>query len=218
MIKKFPIEFVILASQSNLRENKNKKKINQEDLVMRLLNEILEFNNEFVEKKKYEEYISTKFPDKRFVVFTCMDTRLVELLPKAMKIRNGDVKMVKNAGAILSHPFGSVMKSLLIAVYELQADEIFVVGHHDCGMTGINSESTLEKMKERGVSQQTLEDLKGAGIDIPKWMKGFSDAKENVLNSVRTIRQHPLMPKDVPTHGLVIDPTTGKLELIDCGY
>ncbi len=185
---------------------------------MALLNEILEYNREFVDKKNYEEYVSSKFPDKRCVVFTCMDTRLIELLPKALKIRNGDVKMVKNAGAVLSHPFGSVMKSLLIAVYELQADEIFVIGHHDCGMTGIDSDSTLDKMIERGVSQKTLDDLKGAGIDIPNWMKGFSNVQESVLNSVRTIRQHPLMPKDIPTHGLVIDPTTGKLDLIDSGY
>ena len=65
-----------------------------------------------------------------------MDTRLVELLPKAMGIRNGDVKMIKIAGAVVSHPFGSVMRSILVAVYQLGADEIAVVGHHGCGMTG----------------------------------------------------------------------------------
>lgn len=39
-----------------------------------------------------------------------MDTRLLELLPKAMGLKNGDAKIVKNAGAVISHPFGGVMK------------------------------------------------------------------------------------------------------------
>ena len=70
----------------------------------------------------------------KMVIISCMDTRLVELLPKAMNMRNGDVKIIKVAGAVISHPFGSIMRSILVAVYELGADEVCVVGHHDCGM------------------------------------------------------------------------------------
>lgn len=36
-----------------------------------------------------------------------MDTRLVELLPAALGIRNGDVKMIKNAGGMITGPFDS---------------------------------------------------------------------------------------------------------------
>lgn len=69
-----------------------------------------------------------------------MDTRLVELLPHALNLRNGDVKIVKNAGALVSHPFGSIMRSILVAVYELQADEVCVIGHHDCGAGKLQAE------------------------------------------------------------------------------
>lgn len=81
------------------------------------------------------------------VVLTCMDTRLVELLPKAMNLHNGDAKIIKNAGAIVSHPFGSIMRSIIVAVYELDADEVFVIGHYDCGMTGLNSDSVIANAK-----------------------------------------------------------------------
>ena len=77
-----------------------------------------------------------------------MDTRLVELLPKAMNLHNGDAKIIKNAGAIVSHPFGSVMRSIIVAVYQLDADEVFVIGHYDCGMTGLNSEMSSPKRKD----------------------------------------------------------------------
>lgn len=71
---------------------------------MSLLNEIVTYNRQFVENKDYEEFLTDKFPDKRMVILTCMDTRLVELLPKAMNLRNGDAKIIKSAGAIISHP------------------------------------------------------------------------------------------------------------------
>ena len=63
---------------------------------------------------------------------TCMDTRLVELLPATLGLKNGDVKIIKNAGAVISNPFGSVVRSLLIAIFELGVEEIMVIGHTDC--------------------------------------------------------------------------------------
>ncbi|KQU63014.1 carbonic anhydrase [Rossellomorea marisflavi] len=185
---------------------------------MTLLNTILDYNEQFVEEKAYEQYRTTKFPDKRLVILTCMDTRLVELLPKSMNIKNGDVKIVKNAGAILTHPFGSIMRSLLVAVYELQADEVIVIGHHDCGMSAIDSHKMVDKMKERGVSEDTLGTLNYSGIDLHDWLKGFDSVQESVAHSVDMIKNHPLMDKKTPVHGLVIDPATGKLDLVVDGY
>ena len=105
---------------------------------MSLISEMLENNQAFVARRDYERYRTDQFPNKKLVILTCMDTRLVELLPRAMNVANGDVKMIKNAGAIVSHAFGSVMRSILVAVYELGAEEVAVVGHHGCGMTGLS--------------------------------------------------------------------------------
>lgn len=71
-----------------------------------MLDEILEFNKQFVANKGYEKYITNKYPDKKIAILSCMDTRLTELLPAALGIKNGDVKMIKNAGGVISHPFG----------------------------------------------------------------------------------------------------------------
>lgn len=48
-----------------------------------MIDEILEFNRRFVAEKGYERYITDKYPNKRIAIVTCMDTRLVELLPAA---------------------------------------------------------------------------------------------------------------------------------------
>ncbi|WP_018663815.1 beta-class carbonic anhydrase [Heyndrickxia acidiproducens] len=185
---------------------------------MTLLDEILSFNQDFVEKKGYEPYMTSKFPDKHLVIFTCMDTRIIELLHKAMNIKNGDAKIVKNAGAILTSPFDSTMRSLLVAIYQLQADEVYVIGHHDCGMTGLKGETVLGHMKERGVEEQTIEALTHAGLDLEEWLTGFDRVEDSVSRSVGIIKNHPLMDQKVPVHGLVIDPETGKLDLVINGY
>ncbi|MFC0473957.1 beta-class carbonic anhydrase [Robertmurraya beringensis] len=185
---------------------------------MRLLDEILEYNQQFVEEKRYEEYTTTKFPNKRLVILTCMDTRLLELLPKAMNVSNGDVKLIKNAGALVTHPFGSIMRSLLVAVYQLQADEVLVIGHYDCGMSGMKADVVIESMKERGITQETLDMLNYSGINVSEWMHGFDNVSDSVKHSVNMIKKHPLLPKGVPVHGLVIDPETGRLDAVENGY
>ena len=89
-----------------------------------MIDDILEFNKKFVESKGYEKYITNKYPDKKIAILSCMDTRLTELLPAALGIRNGDVKIIKNAGGVISHPFGSVIRSLMVAIYELGVKEV----------------------------------------------------------------------------------------------
>lgn len=188
------------------------------DQGMKALEEILTFNEKFVDEKKYEEFSTSKLPNKRMVILTCMDTRLLELLPHALNVRNGDIKLIKNAGAVINHPFGSVMRSILVAVYQLHADEVLVIGHHDCGMGGLKADDMIDKMKERGVKEETLETIEYSGIDVKKWLRGFSKVEDSVANSVKIIKNHPLLPERVPVHGLVIDPETGKLDLVINGY
>lgn len=185
---------------------------------MNKLNEILMHNQSFVETKKYEEFKTTKYPGKKMVIFSCMDTRLIELLPHALNLKNGDAKIIKNAGGVIMHPFGSVMRSILIAIYELQAEEIFVIGHHGCGMSSLNTDKTIEKMIDKGISTDTMSTLEYAGIDLKKWLHGFDCVNDSVRESVLTIKNHPLIPKSVSVHGLIIDPETGQLEVVVDGY
>ncbi|MEH6945966.1 carbonic anhydrase [Bacillus sp. JJ634] len=185
---------------------------------MSLLNEILDYNEKFVNEEEYTKYQTTKYPDKKMIIVSCMDTRLVELLPKSMNVRNGDVKILKTAGAIVSHPFGSVMRSILVAVYELKADEIYVIPHHDCGMAAVNTDEMIKKMVNRGVPEGTISTIENSGIDIKNWLRGFDDVYESVKHSVNCIKNHPLIPQNIPVHGLIIAPDTGKLEVVVDGY
>ena len=175
---------------------------------------ILSFNRQFVASKAYESFRTDRFPFKKMVVVTCMDTRLTELLPKAMNLRNGDAKIIKVAGAIVAAPFGSVMRSILVAIYSLGAEEIYVVGHHDCGMTGMGHHAILEKARAAGIPQSTFDTLSAAGIDLASWLTGFASPAAGVEASVALIRRHPLLPPHIRVHGLLMSPDTGQLDLL----
>ena len=157
---------------------------------------IMEYNKEFVNNKQYEKYVTDKIPKKKMAILSCMDTRLTELLPKAMNIKNGDAKIIKDAGATIMHPFGGV------------------IGHHNCGMSNLDTKSLIDKIKNRGIKEDTFDILKYAGIDVEGWLYGFSCAEESIRESVKMIKNHPLFPKDVRVHGLIISPETGKLDII----
>lgn len=185
---------------------------------MSKLQEILDFNKSFVENKEYDKFKTSKIPNKKLVVLSCMDTRLTELLPKALNFKNGDIKLIKNAGAAVMHPFGSIIRSIVVAVYEFNASEVLVIGHHDCGMSHLNVDEIIEKAIKRGISLDVITTLSNAGINIKKWLRGFDSVEQSIKESVNLIRNHPLIPNDIIIHGLIIDPETGKLEVIINGY
>jgi carbonic anhydrase len=182
---------------------------------MSILSEIFDHNRKFVASREYEKFSTDQYPNKRILVVTCMDTRLVELLPAAMNLRQGDVKVLKTAGAIVAHPFGGIMRSILVAVYQLDVQEIAVVGHHGCGMTGMNCDTILSAARKRGIDESVIQSLQYAGIDLERWLRGFATPADGVRQSVKTIRTHPLLPKNLPVHGLLISPETGALEKVE---
>lgn len=177
-----------------------------------MIDTLKEYNRKFVAEKLYEKFATSKYPDKKIAIVTCMDTRLVELLPAALGLRNGDVKIIKNAGATITNPFDSTMRSILIAVYELGVNEIMVIGHTGCGVQGMNAAEMLHLMKERGVSEEHITLMEHCGINLREWLHGFEDTDEAVRETVDLISRHPLMPPSgVNVQGFVMDSYTGEL-------
>lgn len=176
-----------------------------------MIDDILRYNKNFVAQKGYEPYMTTKYPDKKIAIVSCMDTRLTELLLAALGLKNGDVKLIKNAGGVVSSPFDSTVRSLLVAVYELGVEDIMIIGHTDCGAQHLEPEQIIRMMLDRGISQDHVDMMKYCGIDFEAWLNGFESSEQAVRSSVQLVAHHPLMPTDVRVHGFVIDSHTGEL-------
>ncbi|MCD8356251.1 MAG: carbonic anhydrase [Clostridia bacterium] len=180
-----------------------------------MIDQMLEYNRKFVAEKQYEQYKTSKYPDKKIAIVTCMDTRLIELLPAALGIKNGDVKIIKNAGAVISDPFDSVIRSLLVAVIELGVEEVMIVGHTDCGVGGMNSNQMIEDMIERGIPRDKIETMRYCGVNFDRWLAGFENVETSIRESVHFVRTHPLIPADVRVSGYVMDSVTGEMKRVE---
>jgi carbonic anhydrase len=177
---------------------------------------IMEHNKSFVASKGYEPFISKVQPRRKLAILSCMDTRLTELLPAALGLKNGDAKIIKNAGAVVTDPFGATMRSLMISVYLLGAEEIFIIGHKECGVKCMDASNFTEKMTSANVTSEKIDLVKSCGIDLEAWLRGFEDTDQSVRDTVKMVKGHPLLPATVGVHGFVIDPNTGELERVDC--
>lgn len=175
------------------------------------MEEMMRCNRRFVESGEYKNYTASKYPSKKTAVVSCMDTRLVELLDKALGLKQGDVKMIKNAGGLVSDPYSDSMRSILIAVYELKVENVMIIAHTGCGVEGLTANAMYTLMEKRGIEPEIIEKIKKSGVDLDKWLTGFDETDEAVRKSVKLVAEHPLLPKGISVSGYVIDTVTGEL-------
>ncbi len=181
---------------------------------MTLLDSILEANKAFVKPNAFPPL--PKSPQKQLAIFTCMDTRLVDFLEPAMGVKRGEAKVIKNAGNTIVDPMGgAVIRSLVVGIFLLGVEEIFVIGHRDCGMAEVDADALKQTMIKRGIPQKVID---YHVPDLKQWVGSFSHPVENIDQVVGIIRQNPLIPHDVPVHGLLFCPNDGRLEVVVNGY
>src|SRR5690242_4456068 len=131
---------------------------------MKLLDTVLAANKSYVRPGAFPPL--PKSPKKQLAIFTCMDTRLVDFLEPAMGIRRGDAKVIKNAGNTVIDISGGVVRSLVAAIFLLGVEEVFVIGHLDCGMAEIDSHDLRERMIRRGIDPLAIDALVP---DLAQW-------------------------------------------------
>ena len=152
-------------------------------------------------------------PARRFAVLTCMDARLDPA--KYAGLSEGDAHVIRNAGGRASD---DAIRSLVISYKLLGTQEWFVIHHTDCGMEFFTNdlmgdllESSLETAE---LGPDGFRDVgEGPGSPVGReidWLT-ISDQAGAVVDDVRRIREHPLVPAGIPVYGYVYDVRTGRL-------
>lgn len=174
-----------------------------------MIDDILQYNKQFVAAKGYEPHVTDKYPSKKLAVLTCMDTRLTVLLQEALGLRNGDAKIIKNAGGTIPSETDSAIRSLLVAIYELGVNEVMVIHHSTCGACHMSYAHFRPHMLAHGIPESVLAEWEEKGV--ADWLEGFHDTEASVRKTVAAIVNHPLVPSDVVVRGFIIDSETGAL-------
>ncbi|MCA1692918.1 MAG: beta-class carbonic anhydrase [Acidimicrobiales bacterium] len=131
-------------------------------------------------------------PAKHVAIGACMDARLHP--EKFLGLDIGDAHCIRNAGGRASD---DAIRSLIISSHLLGNKEFAVIHHTDCGMLTFTNDTMVEKLGEEA-----------GAIDFLT----FSDNEASVREDVDRIRQHPLIPDDIPVSGYIYDVTSGRLE------
>jgi carbonic anhydrase len=152
-------------------------------------------------------------PARKFAILTCMDARLQP--SKYAGLAEGDAHVIRNAGGRASD---DAIRSLVISYKLLGTREWFVIHHTNCGMELFTDEIMRDllasSLKTATFDGKVWRDT-GAGPGSTEgqfvdWLT-IKEQSKSVAADVKRIRNHPLVPGDIPVYGYVYDVTTGKL-------
>ncbi len=153
-------------------------------------------------QKENETYASTfnkgdlpMPPARHIAVLTCMDARLHPASFLGLEL--GDAHVIRNAGGRASD---DAIRSLAISQQLLGTNEVVVIHHTDCGMLTFSNGDLRKKLK------QDL-DADTENIDFLP----FKNLEQSVRDDVATIKNSPLLLKNIEVSGFIYDVKSGKL-------
>lgn len=129
-------------------------------------------------------------------IVTCMDSRIDPL--RMLGLSHGDAKIFRNPGGRVTD---AALEALVLGVHLLNVDRILVVPHTRCAMASATEAELRARVGE------------SAGVDA-SWQHFHvvPDQAVALINDVRTVRSHPLIPNSVRVGGFVYDVDTGLLD------
>jgi carbonic anhydrase len=146
-----------------------------------------------------------------------MDARLDPA--KYAGLSEGDAHVIRNAGGRASD---DAIRSLVISYKLLGTKEWFVIHHSDCGMEFFTDEVIrgllANSLETAALGAEGFYDIgKGPGsaeAQFIDWLT-IKDNAQSVVDDVTRIKNHPLVPKNIPVYGYIYDVKSGRLVEIE---
>jgi carbonic anhydrase len=180
--------------------------------MSQIYNEVMAANRHYAEN--FGDRAELRMPPARhFAILTCMDARLDP--SHFAGLAEGDAHVIRNAGGRATD---DAIRSLVISYKLLGTREWFVVHHTDCAMEAFTGKvmcrllaTSLQtatydgkQWQDPGTGQGSTE---GEYID---WLT-ISGQHDSVVADVRRLRNHPLVPAEIPIYGMIYDVHSGRL-------
>jgi carbonic anhydrase len=185
---------------------------NEENSMSTIVNEVLSANQTYASSFGDKGKLPMP-PGRHFAILTCMDARLDPA--KYAGLAEGDAHVNRIAGGRASD---DAIRSLVISYKLLGTREWFVIHHTDCGMETFTDDVMRKllrsSLKTASVDASGWHDAGGGGGSPEgehiSWLT-IPNQEQSVLEDVQRIRNHPLVPGDIPIYGYIYDVKSGKL-------
>ena len=179
--------------------------------MTKILNEVLEANKKYAEEFGEKSQLPIP-PGRKFSIVTCMDARLDPA--KFAGLKEGDAHVIRNAGGRVTE---DTIRSLIISHKLLGTQEWFIIHHTDCGMLTFKNDELHDLLSESLETAALGEDgwynpTKEGGSQAAQYINflPIRDLAKSVVDDVKTVRENPLVPDNIPIHGYIYEVETGK--------
>lgn len=157
-------------------------------------------------------------PPGQYAVVTCMDPR-VNLAAIGIQPFDEDgglgsaVRIIRTLGGVPEQ------RSLTVAIHLAGISEVAILMHTDCGaMAAWNRADVLiDHLRTTSGDRfnEVVDAMGGDDVDAARrWLRAFDDPHSAVVREVERLRNEPYIPSSVAIHGLVLDLTTGSVEIV----
>jgi carbonic anhydrase len=170
------------------------------------------FKNQLIEN---QSEVIDSLNQKKVLFIIGMEEPLEQWLYSATHLPAEQMLVLVSHGPLISEPYDSLMRSVIIAVHQENVEEIFVIGATDTDEFQLVERDLISIVNHGKVpltNKDHLSEFKEN--DIFKWLKGSETVTDSIKQSVDLIRRHPLMPSGVKVYGLSVDTVSGKLSSV----
>ena len=158
---------------------------------MSAIDDLLENNRAYA--AEFDHGDLAKARARKVAVVTCMDARVD--VHRILGLGVGEAHVIRNAGGVATE---DAIRSLAISQRALGTEEIVVIQHTDCGMTGFDDAAFRAQLAEETGAE-------------PDWAaEGFPEPDAGVRESVARIAASPFLLRRESVHGFVYDVGTGR--------
>jgi len=152
-------------------------------------------------------------PVRRMAILTCMDARMDPA--KFCGLREGEAHVIRNAGGRASD---DAIRSLIVSTKLMGTTDWLVIHHSGCGMQAYTDDDIrhllgLDDNDAAHHGTMWWHVRKSARTAEIEWLT-FKDLTLSVVDDVRRIRGHPLVPHSVTIHGFIYHIHHGTLEAV----
>lgn len=117
-------------------------------------------------------------------------------------------------GPYISDPYDSVLRSVIMAVYQENVKEITIIGTARSNHYSQIGDEIIELMKRNGVQKQKINTVdylfsySNIGFmenNLKEWLQGSETVVKGIQNTAELIQNHPLLPQDIKVNGSLLN-------------
>ncbi|WP_270607923.1 MULTISPECIES: carbonic anhydrase [Bacillus] len=153
--------------------------------------------------------------NKKVLLLTDIEHGIEPIIQQETNIQQENMLNIHSYDSVIVHPYGDIMRSIIIAIYEENVEEIFVVGIEDKATDVVNLQIQRDSIKNNReidyLFKNCMPEFSSGSLNA--WLSGQENVGENIEKSIDMIRNHPLVPSDIKVHGFMID-RTGEKEMV----